>query len=182
MNLKKTKIEGLFLLKSSLLFDKRGHFTETFNQNKVNKLFGNINFVQDNESISYKGVLRGLHFQKPPYAQTKLVRCTKGTVLDVALDIRRNSKTYGEFVSTVLSEDNHEQLFIPEGFAHGFIVLSDYAKLSYKVDNYYNFKSESGIIWNDRDLNIDWKINKDEIIFSEKDAKLQSFKDFISPF
>jgi dTDP-4-dehydrorhamnose 3,5-epimerase len=182
MNLKETKIDGLVLLKSTLLVDKRGYFTETFNQNIVNKLFGKINFVQDNESISSRGVLRGLHFQKPPYAQTKLVRCIKGTVLDIALDIRNNSKTYGKFVSTILSEDNHEQLFIPKGFAHGFIVLSDYAKLSYKVDSYYNSKSESGIIWNDQDLNIDWKINKDEIIFSEKDAKLKSFKNFISPF
>jgi dTDP-4-dehydrorhamnose 3,5-epimerase len=182
MNLKKTKIKDLVLLKSKILVDKRGYFTESFNQKGINKLLGEINFVQDNESTSLKGVLRGLHFQKPPFAQAKLVRCTMGTVLDVALDIRNSSKTYGKYVSTILSEENNEQLFIPKGFAHGFIVLSDTAKLFYKVDNYYNPESESGIIWNDRDLNIDWKINKDEIIFSKKDAKLQSFNNFVSPF
>ena len=148
----------------------------------MNKLFGEVKFIQDNESNSSKGVLRGLHFQNPPHAQAKLVRCTKGVILDVALDIRNSSKTYGMYVSTILSEDNNEQLFIPKGFAHGFIVLSDSAKVSYKVDNYYNSESEGGIIWNDLDLNIDWRINKDEIIFSKKDAKLQPFINFVSPF
>ena len=182
MNLKKTKIEGLVLLKPAISEDKRGYFTESFNQKIINKLLGKINFVQDNESMSFKGVLRGLHFQNPPYAQSKLIRCVEGVVLDVALDIRNNSKTYGKFVTTILSEKNKEQLFIPKGFAHGFLVLSDFAKLSYKVDNYYNSESESGIIWNDNDLKIDWKMSKDEVVVSEKDSKLSAFNNFISPF
>ena len=148
----------------------------------LNKLLGNKNFLQDNESESSRGVLRGLHFQKPPYAQSKLVRCVKGVVLDVALDLRKHSKTYGNYLTTVLSSENKEQLFIPKGFAHGFIVLSDSAILSYKVDNYYNYESESGIIWDDPHLNIDWKINKNEIVISEKDTKLPTFNNFLSPF
>ena len=123
-----------------------------------------------------------MHFQTPPHAQAKLVRCLKGSVLDIALDLRKKSKTYGHFETTKLTCENKNQLFIPKGFAHGFIVLSESAILSYKVDNYYNYESESGIIWNDIDLNIDWKLNKDEIIVSEKDNKLQSFNNFISPF
>ena len=182
MNLIKTDFDGLFLLKPTILKDHRGYFSETFNKKKINKLIGNVTFVQENESQSSKGVLRGLHFQKPPYAQTKLVRCTQGVVLDVVLDIRNNSNSYGKFLSTILSEENNEQIFIPKGFAHGFVVLSDTAKLSYKVDNYYNFESEGGIIWNDLNLNIDWKINKTEIIISKKDSKLQSFNNFLSPF
>ena len=182
MNLRKTKIEGLLILKPTILKDKRGYFIESYNQMTVNKLLGNINFLQDNESESSRAVLRGLHFQKPPYAQSKLVRCVKGIVLDVALDLRKKSKTYGHFETTVLSSENKEQLFVPKGFAHGFIVLSESAILSYKVDNYYNSKSESGIIWNDPDLNIDWKINKKEIIVSEKDKSLPTFNNIISPF
>ena len=170
------------LLKPAISEDKRGYFTESFNQKIINKLLGKINFVQDNESMSFKGVLRGFHFQNPPYAQSKLIRCVEGVVLDVALDIRNNSKTYGKFVTTILSEKNKEQLFIPKGFAHGFLVLSDFAKLSYKVDNYYNSESESGIIWNDNDLKIDWKMSKDEVVVSEKDSKLSAFNNFISPF
>ena len=141
MNLRKTKIEGLVILKSIILKDKRGYFIESYNQISLNKLLGNINFLQDNESESSRGVLRGLHFQNPPYAQSKLVRCVKGIVLDVALDLRKNSKTYGYFETTVLSSENKEQLFVPKGFAHGFIVLSESAVLSYKVDNYYNPES-----------------------------------------
>ena len=182
MNLRKTKIEGLLILKPTILKDKRGYFIESYNQMIVNKLLGNINFLQDNESESSRAVLRGLHFQKPPYAQSKLVRCVKGIVLDVALDLRKKSKTYGHFETTVLSSENKEQLFVPKGFAHGFIVLSESAILSYKVDNYYNPESESGIIWNDPDLNIDWKINKKEIIVSEKDKSLPTFNNIISPF
>jgi len=182
MNLRKTKIEDLLILKPTILKDKRGYFIESYNQMTVNKLLGNINFLQDNESESSRAVLRGLHFQKPPYAQSKLVRCVKGIVLDVALDLRKKSKTYGHFETTVLSSENKEQLFVPKGFAHGFIVLSESAVLSYKVDNYYNPKSESGIIWNDPDLNIDWKINKKEIIVSEKDKSLPTFNNIISPF
>jgi dTDP-4-dehydrorhamnose 3,5-epimerase len=182
MNLIKTKLDGLVVLKPNIFKDNRGCFMESYNQKNINKLLGNVNFVQDNESKSYKGVLRGLHFQKPPMAQAKLVRCIKGEILDVALDLRKDSKTYGMFETTLLSEENKNQLFIPKGFAHGFVVLSQSAIVSYKVDNYYNPQSESGIIWNDPDLNIDWKINKKEIRVSEKDTKLSTYNNFISPF
>ena len=182
MNLIKTTLDGLVLLKPTIIKDNRGYFMESYHQKNINKLIGNVSFVQDNESESSRGVLRGLHFQKPPYTQSKLVRCLKGKVLDVALDLRKKSKTYGHFETTVLSSENKEQLFVPKGFAHGFIVLSESAILSYKVDNYYNPESESGIIWNDPDLNIDWRINKTEIRVSEKDTKLQSFNNFITPF
>ena len=139
MNLIKTKIDGLILLKPTIFNDDRGYFMESFDQKKINKLLGNINFVQENESQSSKGVLRGLHFQNPPYTQSKLVRCVKGVVLDVALDLRKMSQSYGQFETTILSHENKKQLFIPKGFAHGFIVLSDSAIFSYKVDNYYNY-------------------------------------------
>ena len=178
MNLIKTKLDGLVVLKPTVFKDNRGYFMESYNQKNINKLLGNVNFVQDNESESSRGVLRGLHFQKPPYTQAKLVRCLKGSVLDVVLDLRKNSKTYGIFETIVLSSENKEQLFVPKGFAHGFIVLSESAILSYKVDNYYNPESESGIIWNDPDLNIDWRINKKEIIVSEKDKSLPTFNEF----
>ena len=175
MNLIKTKLDGLVVLKPTVFKDNRGYFMESYNQKNINKLLGNVNFVQDNESESSRGVLRGLHFQKPPYTQAKLVRCLKGSVLDVVLDLRKDSKTYGIFETISLTEENKKQLFIPKGFAHGFIVLSKSAILSYKVDNYYNPESESGIIWNDPDLNIDWRINKNEIIVSEKDKNLPTF-------
>jgi dTDP-4-dehydrorhamnose 3,5-epimerase len=182
MNLVKTKLEGLVILKPSIIKDNRGYFMESYNQKNINKLFGNVNFLQDNESRSFRGVLRGLHFQNPPHAQSKLVRCVKGTILDVALDLRTNSKTYGHFETIVLSSENKEQLFIPKGFAHGFIVISESAIFSYKVDNYYNCESESGIIWNDPDLSINWRVNQDEIIVSKKDTKLSTFNNFRSPF
>ena len=182
MNLIKTKLDGLVVLKPTVFKDNRGYFMESYNQKNINKLLGNVNFIQDNESESSRGVLRGLHFQKPPYTQAKLVRCLKGSVLDVALDLRKDSKTYGIFETISLTEENKKQLFIPKGFAHGFIVLSKSAILSYKVDNYYNPESESGIIWNDPDLNIDWKINKNEIIVSEKDKNLPTFNETINPF
>ena len=182
MNLIKTKLDGLVVLKPTLFKDNRGYFMESYNQKNINKLLGNVNFIQDNESESSRGVLRGLHFQKPPYTQAKLARCLKGSVLDVALDLRKDSKTYGIFETISLTEENKKQLFIPNGFAHGFIVLSKSAILSYKVDNYYNSESESGIIWNDPDLNIDWKINKNEIIVSEKDKNLPTFNEIINPF
>jgi len=182
MNLIKTKIDGLILLKPNIFKDERGYFMESFNQKNINKLLGNVNFVQENESKSFKGVLRGLHFQKPPMAQAKLVRCVKGEILDVALDLRNESKTYGIFETTLLSDSNKNQLFIPRGFAHGFVVLSQSAIVSYKVDNYFNYQSEAGIIWNDKHLNIDWKLNKKEIIVSEKDKILPGFYNFINPF
>ena len=182
MNLVKTKLDGLVVLKPTVFKDNRGYFMESYNQKNINKLLGNVNFVQDNESESSRGVLRGLHFQKPPYTQAKLVRCLKGSVLDVVLDLRKDSKTYGIFETISLTEENKKQLFIPKGFAHGFVVLSKSAIFSYKVDNYYNPDSESGVLWSDLDLNIDWKINKNEIIVSEKDKNLPTFNEIINPF
>ena len=182
MNLIKTKLDGLVVLKPTVFKDNRGYFMESYNQKNINKLLGNVNFIQDNESESSRGVLRGLHFQKPPYTQAKLVRCLKGSVLDVVLDLRKDSKTYGIFETISLTEENKKQLFIPKGFAHGFIVLSKSAIFSYKVDNYYNPDSESGVLWSDLDLNIDWKINKNEIIVSEKDKNLPTFNEIINPF
>jgi len=182
MNLIKTTIDDLVLLKPTIFKDHRGYFMESFHKKNINNLIGDVNFVQENESESSRGVLRGLHFQKPPYAQAKLVRCLKGSVLDVALDLRKDSKTYGCFETTLLSEENKNQLFIPKGFAHGFVVLSETAIFSYKVDNYYNSDSESGILWNDPDLKIDWKINKNEIIVSQKDISLPTFKNINNPF
>ena len=182
MNLIKTMIDGLVVLQPTIFKDHRGYFMESYHQKNINNLIGDVNFIQDNESESSRGVLRGLHFQKPPYAQAKLARCLKGSVLDVVLDLRKDSKTYGIFETTLLSEENKKQLFIPKGFTHGFVVLSETAIFSYKVDNYYNPEAESGIIWDDHDLNIDWKINKAEIIVSEKDTKLSTFNNFVSPF
>ena len=168
MNLIKCSIEGLVLLKPTLIKDERGYFMESFNQKKINKLLGNIHFVQENESESKRGVLRGLHFQKPPFTQAKLVRCLKGEILDVAVDLRKKSKTYGLFETILLSDKNKNKLFIPKGFAHGYIVLSESAIVSYKVDNYYKPSHEGGILWNDKSLEIDWKIDSKEIVISEK--------------
>jgi dTDP-4-dehydrorhamnose 3,5-epimerase len=155
-------------------------FYESYNKKKLNKKI-NIVFVQDNESKSKRGVIRALHFQKPPHAQTKLVRCISGEILDVAVDLRKNSKTYGKSFSIELSSKNNKQLLVPKGFAHGFQVLSETAIVNYKVDNYYNPKSDSGIIWNDKDLSIDWNLDLKPIL-SEKDLKLISFKKLKSPF
>ena len=182
MNLIKTTIDDLVLLKPTIFKDHRGYFMESFHKKNINNLIGDVNFVQENESESSRGVLRGLHFQKPPYAQAKLVRCLKGNVLDVALDLRKDSKTYGCFETTLLSEENKNQLIIPKGFAHGFVVLSETAIFSYKVDTHYNSDSESGILWNDPDLKIDWKINKNEIIVSQKDISLPTFNNINNPF
>ena len=182
MNLIKTTIDDLVVLQPTIFKDHRGYFMESFHKKNINNLIGDVNFVQENESESSRGVLRGLHFQKPPYAQAKLVRCLKGNVLDVALDLRKDSKTYGCFETTLLSEENKNQLFIPKGFAHGFVVLSETAIFSYKVDTHYNSDSESGILWNDPDLKIDWKINKKEIIVSEKDKNLPTFNNINNPF
>jgi dTDP-4-dehydrorhamnose 3,5-epimerase len=176
MKVKETKLKGCYILEPTIFGDNRGYFFESFNQSTFNKIMGqNINFVQDNESFSIKGTLRGLHFQKGEYAQAKLVRVVKGCVLDVAVDIRKDSLTFGEYVSVELSEDNKKQLFIPTGFAHGFVVLSDVAVFSYKCDNFYNKESEGGIIYNDESLKIDWKLNPEEFVISEKDLKLPSF-------
>lgn len=160
----------------------RGYFLESFNLEKFEENVYPIKFVQDNESKSSKGVLRGLHFQKPPYEQAKLVRCIEGRVMDVAVDIRKGSPTYGKHVAVELSGENKRQLFVPRGFAHGFAVLSDSAVFAYKVDNTYAPEFDDGIRWNDKKLNIEWGIEDSEVLVSEKDAKLPFYSDFESPF
>ena len=182
MKLIETKIEDLIILEPTVFEDERGYFLESYNQKKFEQIVGKVSFVQDNESKSMRGVLRGLHFQKPPFDQAKLVRCIKGKVLDVAVDIRNGSKTYGQYVAVELSDENKKQLFVPRGFAHGFLVLSDSAIFSYKVDNIYAPNFDSGIFWNDPKLNISWDVNESEILVSEKDSKLSLFSDFQSPF
>ena len=178
MKINETFIEDLLIIEPQLFKDERGFFYESYNKNNLNS---NIVFVQDNESKSYKGVIRGLHFQAPPFDQTKLVRCVSGNILDVAVDLRTNSKTYGKSFSIELSSENNKQLFVPKGFAHGFQVLSETAIVNYKVDNFYNPKSDSGIIWNDTDLSIDWNLDLKPIL-SPKDLKLKTFKNLKSPF
>ena len=178
----KTKIKDVIIIEPTVYSDKRGYFLESYNKIKFDKVVTKTCFVQDNESKSYRGVLRGLHFQKPPFEQAKLVRCIEGEVLDIALDIRVNSKTYGNHISVLLSGENKRQLFIPRGFAHGFVVLSDNATFSYKVDNSYAPEFDAGILWNDKELNIDWNIEDSEVIISEKDEKLPFFSEFDSPF
>ena len=177
-----TKIADLIIIEQTVFGDKRGYFFESYNKKKFDEVVGKTSFVQDNESKSSKGVLRGLHFQKPPFAQAKLVRCIKGRVIDVAVDIRKGSPTYGRHVSVELSGENKRQLFIPRGFAHGFAVLSDTAVFAYKVDNIYAPKFDCGIKYNDKDLNIDWSLGKNEVKLSAKDDNLSSFKDLDSPF
>ena len=172
-----TKLEGCLLLNPKVIEDERGYFYESFNQKVLNNILNySVNFVQDNQTYSTKGVLRGLHFQQEEFAQAKLVRVTKGKVLDVALDLRQNSSTYGQYYSIVLSDKNHKQLFVPRGFAHGFVVLSKTAIFQYKCDNYYNKESEGGIIFNDLDLNIDWRLPTNKLIVSQKDLELDNFK------
>jgi dTDP-4-dehydrorhamnose 3,5-epimerase len=172
-----TKLRGCFEVEPTIFEDDRGYFFESFNQNTFNDQLGlNIIFVQDNESFSSKGVLRGLHFQAGKYAQAKLVRVIKGKVMDVVVDVRRNSSTFGQHIAKELSEDNKKQLFIPRGFAHGFVVLSDTAIFSYKCDNFYNKASERGIIYNDKTLKIDWGLKKRELIVSEKDCLLPTLE------
>ena len=180
MTINKTFIKDLLILEHQLFKDERGFLYESYNKNNLDKII-NIVFVQDNESKSNKGVIRGLHFQKPPFEQTKLVRCVSGSILDVVVDLRKNSKTYGKSFSVELSSENNKQLFVPKGFAHGFQVISDEAIVNYKVDNFYNPKSESGIIWNDKDLLIDWNLDIKPVL-SVKDLKLISFKELKSPF
>lgn len=179
MQIKKTPIKNLLLLSPKIFKDKRGYFMESFNH-KIwfEKL--QTNFVQDNESLSEKDVLRGLHFQKPPFAQAKLVRVISGSVLDVAVDLRKSSATFGQHFKTVLSAENKKQLFIPAGFAHGFLCLENNTIFAYKCSQYYEAASEDLIDWNDADLGIDWGIEKP--LVSERDAKAKNFKNFISPF
>ena len=177
MKIIRTNINDLYVIQPKVFFDDRGYFFESFNEQEFNKKFPYINFCQDNESKSSFGVLRGLHYQLSPRAQTKLVRVIKGKILDVAVDIRKGSPTFGAYFSVELSEENKKQLLIPRGFAHGFVVLSEEAILSYKVDNYYDQKLDKGIIFNDTDLNIDWKLKEDDLKLSEKDKKLGFFRD-----
>lgn len=172
-----TKLEGCFILEPRVFNDERGYFFETFNSKIFNELTrGETTFVQDNESFSTKGVLRGLHYQTGVYAQAKLVRVIKGKVLDVAVDVRKDSSTFGQHISVELSEENKKQLFVPRGFAHGFIVLSDIAIFSYKCDNFYSKESEGGIIFNDSTLNIDWKLHENEFLVSDKDILLPNLE------
>jgi dTDP-4-dehydrorhamnose 3,5-epimerase len=182
MKITKSYIKDLLIVEPSVFKDKRGFFVESFNSKVFNELIGQINFVQDNLTKSFKGVLRGLHFQNPPLTQSKLVSCIDGEILDIAVDLRKKSKTYGKFQAVILSDENKKLLFIPKGFAHGFIVLSKYATVSYKVDNYYSPSHENGIIWNDSELNIDWKIKSKNIILSEKDKNLLPLSKIINPF
>jgi len=183
MNFIDTTIQGLKIIEPRVFGDSRGYFFESFNLKEFQQNIGEVSFVQDNESKSCKGVLRGLHFQKPPFDQAKLVRCVVGEVLDVAVDIRKSSPTFGQHVSVILSEENKRQFFIPRGFAHGFIVLSETAVFSYKVDNWYAPSHDAGIIWRDTDLQIDWKTETiSNILVSEKDGKLPRLTEIESPF
>lgn len=182
MEIIKTDIEGLVILKPRVFDDPRGYFFESYNKKTFDSLVKEVNFVQDNESCSRFGVVRGLHFQRPPFAQAKLVRCVRGKVLDVAVDIRKGSPTYGKHVGVELSEENHLQFFIPKGFAHGFAVLSDVAVFQYKCDEFYHPEAEGGIDLFDPQLAIDWKITPDEAILSDKDRKHPVLELFSSPF
>jgi len=178
----KTEIEDVIIIEPTVYGDSRGYFFESFNQKEFEKHVGEIIFVQDNESKSTRGVLRGLHFQKPPFNQSKLVRCIEGVVLDVAVDFRKGSPTFGKHMAIELSGENKRQLFVPRGFAHGFVVLSEAATFAYKVDNWYAPESDAGILWNDPTLNIDWKIATDEVKLSQKDQNLKSFSELETPF
>ncbi len=182
MKVTKTDIEGVLIIEPRLFNDARGYFFESYNRKNYEEAGITADFVQDNESCSTRGVMRGLHFQRPPYAQAKLVCCVKGKVLDVAVDIRKGSPTYGQHVAVELSEENHRQFFIPRGFAHGFAVLSDTAVFQYKCDNYYHPEADGGISIQDDTLGIDWQIDPTEALLSEKDTKHPLLKDFDSPF
>lgn len=187
MEVIETAIPGVVIIEPRVFNDSRGYFFESFSQRefdeKIGKILGHtINFVQDNESMSSYGVMRGLHFQRPPFTQSKLVRCVKGAVLDVAVDIRKGSPTYGQHVAVELTEDNHRQYFVPRGFAHGFAVLSETAIFQYKCDNFYAPQADGGISILDQSIGIDWRIPTDKAILSEKDMKHELLKDFDSPF
>ncbi len=180
MRIEKTILEGCFLIHDNFFGDSRGYFFESFNRNTfLNQTGLAIDFVQDNQSSSQKGVLRGIHFQQGEFSQAKLVRVLKGKVLDVAVDLRKGSPTFGQHVSVELSEDSHTQFFVPRGFAHGFVVLSEEAVFFYKCDNFYNKAAEGGIIYNDPDLAIDWQLQPEELLFSEKDKLLPRLKDIV---
>lgn len=176
MQITQTKLQDCFILEPKIFTDERGYFFESFSERNFTENVCHTHFVQDNESKSDYGVLRGLHFQNPPFAQAKLVRVIKGAVLDVVVDIRKSSPSFGEHISIELTEDNKKQLFVPRGFAHGFVVLKNETIFQYKCDNYYNKESEGGILWNDIELAIDWKVPTDKIVLSEKDKANQPFK------
>ena len=187
MEVLKTAIDGVLIIEPKVFGDKRGYFFESFSQRefeeKVAPILGHtINFVQDNESMSSYGVMRGLHFQRPPYTQSKLVRCVKGSVLDVAVDIRKGSPTYGKYEMCKLTEDNHRQFFVPKGMAHGFAVLSEEAIFQYKCDDFYHPEAEGAIAWNDPEIGIEWQLKESEVILSEKDKHHLFLNDFESPF
>lgn len=182
MEVFKTAIEGLVIIEPKVFTDSRGYFFESFSQREFEEKVCKINFVQDNESMSTYGVMRGLHFQRPPYTQSKLIRCIKGKILDVAVDIRKGSPTYGQHVTVELSQQNHRQFFVPRGFAHGFAVLSEEAVVQYKCDNFYAPEADSGISIKDESLGIDWQIPTENAILSEKDIKHVCLRDFDSPF
>ena len=177
MEVIKTEIEGVVIIEPRIFKDDRGYFYESFSQREFEEKVCRTTFVQDNQSKSSYGVLRGLHFQKPPYCQSKLVRCMKGAVLDVAVDIRKGSPTFGKYVAVELSEENHRQFFVPRGFAHGFAVLTPEAIFQYKCDNYYNKESEGAVAWNDPQLAIDWRIPADKVLLSEKDKLNKNIAD-----
>lgn len=177
MNVIKTDIQGVVIVEPKVFGDHRGYFFESFSEKDFAEAVGEVKFVQDNESKSSYGVLRGLHFQKPPHAQAKLVRVVKGRVLDVAVDLRKGSPTFGKHVAVELTEEDHRQLFIPRGFAHGFVVLSDEAVFQYKCDNYYAPQSEGSVLWNDPDIGIEWGIPSEDVMLSEKDRNAPLLKD-----
>lgn len=182
MTFTETKIKGLFIIEPKLWRDGRGYFFESYSKKEFEGAGIDANFVQDNQSLSQKGTLRGLHAQQNPSAQGKMVRVIRGRVIDVAVDIRKNSPTYGEHVAIELSEENHKMFWVPPGFLHGFITLDNDTIFTYKVTGLYDKQSEIGVRWNDKDLNIDWGMDPLEIILSEKDKELPLFKDFVSPF
>ena len=182
MEVLKTAIDGVVIIEPRIFKDARGYFFESYSKKEFDEKVRTVEFVQDYESMSTRGVMRGLHFQRPPYTQSKLVRCVKGRVLDVAVDIREGSPTYGKHVAVELSEDNHRQFFVPRGFAHGFAVLSDVAVFQYKCDNYYHPEADGGISIADASLGIDWMLDPNEALLSEKDTRHPLLADFESPF
>ncbi len=182
INVIDTAIEGVKIIEPKIFGDSRGYFYESFSQRDFEEKVAKVTFVQDNQSYSHYGVLRGLHFQNPPYTQSKLVRVIQGKVVDVAVDIRKGSPTYGQHVAVELTGENHRQFFIPKGFAHGFVVLSETALFQYKCDEFYHPEAEGAIMWNDPDLGIDWPIKAEDVELSEKDKHHPFLKDFVSPF
>ena len=182
MEVIKTDIDGVVIIEPKVFGDARGYFFESFSEREFKEKVGDVHFVQDNESMSKRGVMRGLHFQRPPYAQSKLVRCVKGEVIDVAVDIRKGSPTYGQHVAVLLTEANHRQFFIPQGFAHGFAVLSESTVFQYKCDNFYHPEADGGISILDESLGIDWRLKMEEALLSEKDTKHVKLAEFDSPF